>query len=286
MAHTYATVAEANDYIVSGGSTKFATEAAAIVALKLSILESVSRRIDSVCHRSAFGSGFGPRVGANLYDGDGHNELLLRDDLLSLSAFTVAASTGGSTVSPAVSTDYYLATPAGYTGPPWRTIILHGRGTPTVFGRGYRTVSATGTWGYPTDLVASTTTVASGLSASTTAQTFTTSASPTISPGATLRVGSEDLYLLSISTTTATVLRGANGTTAAVHVDTSAISTHRYDARVRDVCLRLFMRRWKARDAGADGTEGGLDVGVVSAREGEDTIIRRGLSDLLLVGTY
>ena len=43
MAHTYATVAEANDYITSGGATKFAAESAAIVALKLSILESVSR---------------------------------------------------------------------------------------------------------------------------------------------------------------------------------------------------------------------------------------------------
>lgn len=287
MAHTYATVSEANDYMTSGGSTKFATESAAIVALKLSILEAVSRRIDFVCHRSAFGSGFGPRTGTNLYDGDGCNELLLRDDLLGTpSAFTVAAATGSSTVSPVVTTDYYLGSPLGYVGPPWRKIILHQRGTPTVFGTGYRTISVTGSWGYPTDLVPSTTTVASGLDVGTTAQTFTTSATPTISPGATLRIGSEDLYLISVSGTTATVLRGANGTTAATHADASAISTHRYDSRVRDVALRLFMRRWKSRDAGADGTDGGLDVSVVRAVEGEETIARRGLSDLILLGQY
>ena len=75
MAHVYATVAEANDQLTSGGSTKFASEAAAIVALKLSALESVSRRIDEVSHRSAFGSGFGPRLGTHYYDGDGTNTL-------------------------------------------------------------------------------------------------------------------------------------------------------------------------------------------------------------------
>lgn len=286
MAHTYATVAEANDEITSGGSTKFAAETAGAVATKLAILESVSRRIDNVCHRSAFGSGFGPRVGTNLYDGDGCNELLLKDDVLSLSAFTVAPSTGAAGVSPVVSTDYFLANPDGYTGPPWRKIILHGLGSPVGFASGYRTISVSGTMGYPSDLLASTTTVASGLSVGTTAQTFTTSASPTISPGATLRVESEDLYLVALAGTTATVLRGANGTTAATHADGTAISVHRYDSRVRDVCLRLFLRRWRAREAGADGNDGGNDIPGAPMREGEETIIRRGLSDLILLGQY
>lgn len=286
MAHTYATVAEANDYITSGGATKFATESAAIVALKLAILESVSRRIDSVCHRSAFGSGFGPRIGTNKYDGDGSNSLLLRDDLLSTSAFTVASVTGGTGVSPVVDTDYFLATPDGYTGPPYRTIILHGQGSPTYFGLGYRTVVVTGTWGYGNVTIPSTTTVASGLASGTTATTFTTSATPTISPGHTLKVESEQVYLYALSSTTATIVRGANGSTAATHANSSAIAVYQYDARVHDVCLRLFMRRWKARDAGADGTSGGLDIPAQTTTEGEDLIIRRGLSDLLLLGQY
>ncbi len=41
------------------------------------------------------------------------------------------------------------------------------------------------------------------------------------------------------------------------------------------------MRRWKARDAGADGTSGGLDVSGQTTLEGEDTIIRRGIGDLI-----
>jgi hypothetical protein len=286
MAHVYATVADANEYITSGGATKFASESAAVQALKLSILESVSRRIDDVCHRSWFGSGFGPRIGTNLYDGDGSNALLLRDDLLTVSAFTVASVTGGTGVSPTVTTDYFLSNVAGYTGPPWRQLLLHGQGTPTSFATGYRTVSVTGTWGYSNVTAASTTTVASGLASSSAAVTFTTSASPTISPGHTLLIESEQVYVSALSSTTATIVRAANGTTAATHANSSAIATYVYDGRVRDVALRLFMRRWKARDAGADGTDGGMDIPGQRILEGEDTIIRRGLSDLALLGMY
>lgn len=286
MAHTYATVAEANEYITSGGAVTFATEAAAAQALKLSILESVSRRIDDACHRSSFGSGFGPRIGTNYYDGDGTNALLLRDDLQSISAFTVASTTGAAGVTPVVSTDYFLSNVIGYTGPPWRQLLLHGQGSPTSFASGYRTVLVTGTWGHSNVTAPTGTTVASGLSVGTTATSFTTSASPTISPGNTLLIESEQVYVTALSGTTATIVRGVNGTTAATHADASAIAKYVYDGRVKDVALRLFMRRWKARDAGADGTDGGFDIPSQRVVEGEDTIIRRGLSDLVLLGQY
>jgi hypothetical protein len=288
MAHVYATVTEANDYITSGGATKFAAEAAGVVALKLSILDSVSRRIDSVCHRSGFGSGFGPRTGVNYYDGDGSNELLLRDDVLSLPTLSVASVTGGTPVTATLTTDYFLANSDGYTGPPWRKVILHQRGSVTLFGSGYRTIAtpAASSWGHQDVTLPTGTTVASGLSVGTTATTFTTSATPLIYPGMTLKIETEQLYLYAMSGTTATVVRGVNGTTAATHADTTAITRYSYDSRVHDVALRLFMRRWKARDAGADGTSGGLDIPGQATTEGEDTIIRRGLSDLMLLGTY
>lgn len=282
MAHTYATVGDANDGIKGGDGSTLTTGTAA----KLAVLEAVSRRIDSACHRSQFGSGFGPRIGTNYYDGDNSNTLLLRDDLQSLSAFTVAPATSSAGVSPVVTTDYLLANPTGYTGPPWRKIILHQFGSPVVFGWGYRTIVATGTWGHSNVTVPSTTTMASGFSASTTATTFTTSANPTLSPGMTLLVGTEAMYLSGLSGTTATVVRGVNGTTAAVHADASAIAVYQYDSRVRETAIRLFLRRWKARDAGADGSEGALDMAGQQTREGEKLILERGLADLMLVGTY
>lgn len=287
MAHTYATVADANNYLMSSGATVFAAEAAAQVAVKLATLEAVSRRIDYVCHRSAFGSGFGPRLGTNKYDGDGSDTLHLRDDLLSVTTVTSYPITGSTTSSTPVSdTDFYLTNFDGYTGPPWRKVVLHGRGTPLYFGAGLRVTTILGTWGYSNVTAASTTTVASGLASGTTATTFTTSATPTISPGMTLLIGSEQLYVSGLSSTTATVVRGVNGTTAATHANSSAIAVYTYPGGVNEVALRLFTRRWKARDAGADGTDGGGDMPGVIAREGEDTIIRRGLSDLMLLGTY
>jgi hypothetical protein len=285
MPHVYATLDELNEAILAGGATKFATESATVKAYKLGIADAVSRRIDYVCHRSAFGSGFGPRIGVNYYDGDGTDTLLLSDDLLSLSAFTVAPGTAQAAVSPVVTTDYYLRSPLGYTTP-YRSIVLHGIGTPTTFAPGLRTIACTGTWGYSNTTVTSTTTMASGFAASTTATTFTTSATPLIVPGMTLLVGTEQMYLSALSGTTATVIRGVNGSTAAVHADTSAIAYYTYDARVHDVAIDLFLRRWKAKQAGADGTDGTNEQPGFIRRESEKTIIEKGLSDLLLLGYY
>jgi hypothetical protein len=285
VAHTYATVAEANDYIKSGGAVTFAAELAPAVALKLAILESVSRAIDGRAQRSTFGSSFGPRIGTNKYDGGRrgrNNELWLDDDLLAITSITLNPLTASSTTyTPVLDTDYYLANADGYTGPPWRKIILHGFGTPAYFGYGYRVSALTGSWGYSDVTIPTGTTVASGLSVGTTQTTFVTSSTPALSPGMTLLIDSEQIYLYALSGTTATVVRGCNGTTAATHADSSTISRYQYDSRVHDVALRLFMRRWKARDAGADGTSGGLDVPGQTTLEGEDTIIRRGIGDLI-----
>lgn len=286
MAHTYATVGEADDYLVSNGSVVLANQPAAVVAQKLAVLEAVSRRIDFVCHRSGFRSGFGPRIGTNLYDGAGGNTLYLNDDLLTATTLSVASIQGATPATPVLNTDYFLANADGYTGPPWRKVILHGRGSPTLFGNGFQVNSLLGSWGYQDVRIPTGTTVSSGLSADAAATSFTTSASPALSPGMTLYIGTEHLYLRILATTTATVVRGANGSTAVVHVDTSAISRFQYPSQVTEVALRLFTRRWKSRDAGADGTDGGGQMPGVVTHEGEDLIIKRGLSDLMYVGQF
>ncbi len=285
MPHVYATVAEANDQLTSTGSTKFASEAATTVALKLSMLEAVSRRIDAVCHRSVFGTGFGPRIGTNYYDGDGTGTLLLNDDLVSLSAFTVAPNTTATGVSPVVTTDYFLSSPAGHTGAPYRKITLHGYGTPTSFAPGLRTVVCTGTWGGPGySTVVSSATLAEDLDTSETA--VDVSAGTAFSPGSTILIGSEQMYVKSISTNTLTVVRGSNGSTAAVATNGAAISVYQYHVQVHETALRLFQRRWKARDAGSDGTSDAQGIPGQRMLEGEEKIIARGLGDILLLGYF
>jgi hypothetical protein len=82
---------------------------------------------------------------------------------------------------------------------------------------------------------------------------------------------------------TVTVERAVNGTTAATHADMTAIARYIYDASVHTCALRLATRRWKSRDAGADGSDGGGDVGVLTPHEGEDTIVRRMLGQTVML---
>lgn len=283
MPHTYASLAEADEYMVTGGGAAFLAQPAPIIARKLLALESVSRLIDEKMERSDFGSGFGPRTGTNRYDGCGRGQLRLNDDLLSITSITIIGTTGSAATTVLVAdTDYYLLDGNdGYGAGPYRKVLLNGLGVSS-FGSGFRVTDIVGKWGFVDERYTTTTTVASGLSLDAAVTTFVTSASPTISPGQTLLIGSEQLYVTGLSGTTATVVRGANGTTAAVHSDASAIAVYRYPRAVVDVALRLFTRRWKARDAGADGTDGGGDMSVTTPRESEDTILRRGLFGLRL----
>ena len=276
MAHIYATLAEANDYARDAGSTTFAAESALIIARKLAPLAAVSRRIDAWCARSQFGSGFGPRLGTNVYDGQSESRLYLGDDLISYTSGTVAGQTGGTGVAIVESTDFYLE-PASRAQKRW--LRLHGLTSVTV-GAGYRIWSLLGSWGYE-DRRVTLTTLGAAIS-STTATTITLAAAG--SPGMTLLVDSEQMYMTA-GTTTATVTRGANGSTAATHSNGATVQRYLYDAAAHDVCLRLYLRRWRGRDAGADGSDGGGDVPGTIPREGEDTILRRGLGQLRVWGT-
>lgn len=277
MAHCYASVSELKDFIRDQGSASAAGLGTANDALFLAWLEEASRSIDDYCRRTGQAhpmSGFGPRVGTNRYDGSGTNCLELADDLLSLTSLTTLPAIGGTPITLTAETDYYLEP---YDRPPYRRIVLHEVATTTLFYAVRRGVSAAGTWAYSNETAASITTVASGLAADAAATTFTTSATPTIEIGHTLLIGSEQVYVTGLSGTTATITRGANGTTAAVHADTSAIAVYRYPRQVKVTSLRLAHRRWKARDAGLTGAFGDGQMPVTSHGDTELSIHRNGV---------
>jgi hypothetical protein len=276
--HTYANVGELQDYMRDNGSTDLGNANARTL---LSFLEAASRRVDSYCDRSsALGSaswtGFGPRIGTNLYDAAGELTLRLGDDLLSTSSLSRASGTGLTGTSLVADTDYYLQP---YGGPPYSSVQLVA--TNAIGYSGYRLWSVTGTWcgpGCTTDLADAT--VSSGLSLDATVRTFITSSSPDIQPGDTLLIGSEQLYVRAMDGTTVSVLRGANGTTAATHVDASAISTYSYHPSVVDATLQIAMRRMRTAHAGLSGSYGGGQMPDVVQHDSEWSVLNSTVGDL------
>jgi len=279
MAHVYACLQEFKDFLREQGSTSLGTNQDATM---LGVLESASRRIDEFCGR---GSGFGPRTGTNQYDASGGVSLWLNDDLAVLTSLKTRASTAASTQTTCtVNTDFYLQRGDGsYGDAPYRRVFFHGMGANTAFGSGFKVTDVEGTWGYPAITRDLTVTTQEALDAS--EQVIDVSELTGISLGMTLMVESEQLY---VSATTdaiqhlITVDRGCNGTTAALHDTGKTLKRIIYHAAVVDACNRVALRRWRSRDAGADGMDGGGQVGVIAPREGEDLILRRTIGHLRL----
>lgn len=84
---------------------------------------------------------------ARVFDGNGV-ALLPVPDLVSVTSITVAPGTGQAQVALA-GTDYYLGPPADGRGRPYTWIELSDVGTYRVWPRGQRTITVTGTWGWP-----------------------------------------------------------------------------------------------------------------------------------------
>ena len=276
MSHTYASLPQFRDYLRDGGSAGTATTND---ALHLSILESASRAVDRYVDRSRFGSGFGPRTGTNRYDiWEYTNALRLDDDLLSVTTLTLLDATAGASLgTPVEGTDYYLRGRAGYESP-YRDIVLHGAGTITNLGVGYRVASVEGSFGYQDSRVSQGT--MGTVSASVTSATLTGGVAYA---GQTLLNGSEQMYVTASTGGTAlTVTRGVNGTTAAVHAAASPIGVYQYPAEVVEATLEIAQRRWKARDAGVDATYGGGPIAVQAptAAGAELSILSRKLAHL------
>lgn len=269
--HTYASLAEFKSWLT--GPDPGTDNDATLVPL----LESASRAVDFYCNRSRFGSGFGPRVGTNHYTGESGRCLWLDDDVLTLTSLNVAYATGATPVSYTENTDYY-AVP--YDRSPKRRLDAI-ETSALFFGRAQRGIAVAGTFGYANDTVAMSATTNEALDTSETGVDVTSGTA--FSPGQTLLIDSEQMYVTGVSTNTLTVVRGANGTTAATHLTAAAISRYLYHPSVVEATRRLTQKRWKARDAGLDGAYSPAEGVTVGFRETERALLRSLLSNLRCV---
>lgn len=205
----------------------------------LRAMEAASREIEGRCGRR-----FYSQVATHYYDGNGKSSLLLPtfDDLISVTTLKVDDDGDGTyELTLAADTDYWLW-PDNST--PKRRIDINPESTQlAVFPRGRRRVQLVGKFGYSDEAIA---TALTGTVATTTGTTLTASAdaSVTVYPGDTIYVEDEQMYVSAVSTTSITVERGVNGTTAATH-SAKTISVRRYPRPIEEaVKLRVVAGRW------------------------------------------
>ena len=196
------------------------------------LLKSASRDLDNVCGREFFSES-----ATRYYDGTGGTRLRL-DDAQSISALTMDSEGDGTYDGETWTegTDFILDPPNSW---PKTSARIPSWGNYS-FDDIPKYVQAVGVWGYgdgtsdPWTATSITTTVAT-----TSGTTLTISAEGTLEVGHTIKVDTEQMWVSAVSTTgdsTATVIRGVNGTTPAAH-STGATYTANYPECVRQAAV-------------------------------------------------
>lgn len=228
------------------------------------LLEDASRLIDKYCMRH-----FYCWEGKKYYDGAGSR--LFVDDLLSIT--TLKCDPGGDGTfenSYTANTDYLLYPLNGF--PKTRAEIGYCASYSDFASGVPRGVEITGVFGYGNGLSATpyiaATTTAEALDASETDVDVTSAAA--LSAGMTIRIESEQMYIKSISSSTLTVRRGVNGTTAAIHDTSKTIYVYEYPQPIVQAVLTTAMRTWKRKDSAFQDSVGIPDLGTVIVKKGLD----------------
>lgn len=229
-------------------------------AALLRTIESVSRAIDQELKPRAFYS----QVATRYFDTEGEDELWTSPagDLLSVTTLKLDEDGDGVyELTLTENTDFYL----------WpynveqkdRIDLRVSQGARSAFPPGRRRVEVVGKWGYSEDTDAAGTLGAAISSASATTATLT--AGHDVEAGDTIIIDSEQIYVGAVSSNTASELvRGINGTTAATHLISAAVSVRRYPADIEHATIMQLTRyRWDLQ-TGYGGASAMTDGGPVS----------------------
>lgn len=287
--HTYASSDDMRDYLAG---TSYSSGWTSDGLTLRRVLESSSRRIDKYCE----GGLFGPKIQTRTFDigtgsliqspqyltvgGYGSSDIATSNGYASvipldawlLSATTVTsykqtARTESETLTEGPSNDYFLIP---YNSSP-KTIMKLNQDSDKGFYSGQQTLTILGNWGYTNDTEQITD--LNGAVSSTTATTVAVTSATNLGPAQTILIGTEQMYITSISSNNLTVERGVNGTTAATHSDEDAVKVYIYPSVVVQACLDLAKITFRDRDLGVTQTIGSAEQGVTrSSQEAIDVL--------------
>ena len=225
----------------------------------LALLEEASRLIDGHCNRYFYVLHATRQFEANWWTA-GMQQLLV-PDLIAANSVRVATRFDGPPREPRWRTASYRLYPLDAApDQPWgrphtRMAIDVGADLGVCPGAYcHALVEISGRWGYRQVVNDTGATLAAELGKADAALTVSDGAP--FSPGQTLSVDDEQVYITAVSETGVTVDRAVNGTAAAAHMTGAAIGIYRYPAPVVEACLQLAMQLWRGPEQPPSGRAG------------------------------
>jgi hypothetical protein len=225
-------------------------------------LGAASRHIEQETGRAFSG------IQAERYFAGAGRSLFLNDDVLAISEISV--NDGDDTFTAMAAADYHLRPQNSF---PKAWLEINPLGDFTAFPRMTNGVKIVGLFGYGASAAPYRASGVTGTVATTMGTTLTLSAAGVIRSGMTILCESEQMFVEDVSTdpesTTVTVQRGVNGTTAAIH-SAKDVNIWEYPADITKACLITAMRWWKRKDSAFQTVVGTPELGQVNIYKGLD----------------
>ena len=212
----------------------------------LMLAENVSRQIDRYCNRHFF-----CLKATRVFDGRGGDTLLV-PDLVSIdpAGLKTDDDLDGAFETTWPDSDYLLypanAEPAAgldVSSPYNKLVVNTTSGLRDLFPDGRRTVQVNGQWGYWTRLWTAEGSLEEDLDTDETDVLL--SAVTGISPGHTILVGAEQIYVREVVGSTLTVTRAVNGTTPSAHHSAAVVRVFAYPGPVTEATILQVSRLWR-----------------------------------------
>ncbi len=241
------------------------------------LLEQASRDIDKACDRH-----FYVKTATRYFDGSASPMPI--DDLLSTPTIKLDEDGDGTYESTLVAADYLLYP---YNTYPKTKLLISNDSDYGGFAAGIsKGVEIVGSWGFgdgerASPILDSGTTVASTDALDTTETGVDVTSVTPFSAGQTILIDSEQMYIQSIATSTLTVRRAMNGTTAATHAALTAIYIYEYPSPIVGATLITAMRAWKRKDSAYQDVVGSVETGMVVTSKGIDPDVMRTIKEYI-----
>lgn len=212
------------------------------------ILEAASRDVDRYTRRFFFSE-----LKTLTFDGKGETFLVV-PDLISVTSLKLDENRDRVYETTLAATDFYLMRPRHerpYDAVPKTRIVLDTQnGDFALFQWQEKLILLEAEWGFGNDTEDTGQTVQDTTEQDATQKTLLVTDGSALSVGMTLLLGTEQEYVSGVEGPTATVARGVNGTTAAVHTNGATINRVVYPRPVADATLIQSIRLWKRTQVG------------------------------------